>query len=247
MKRRNFIKYSGLAGITIATLPQLAFQTNNLSQTIISYEELIGKGTPKLFGKGYKLRKEAHLAFKKMQAEALKSGIHIGAVSSYRGFDHQKRIWERKFKKNKANGLTNINNIKKIIEYSTIPGTSRHHWGTDIDIYQTNVKQPKGVLQASNFHGKGAFCKLKEWTDVNASTFGFYLVYTDNPNRKGFKYEPWHFSYKPLSTKYLESYKKLNISEILKKNQLLGSVSFSEDFINQYTKENILDINPELL
>ena len=24
--------------------------------------------------------------------------------------------------------------IDKIIEYSTLPGTSRHHWGTDIDI-----------------------------------------------------------------------------------------------------------------
>ena len=48
----------------------------------------LGKGTPKLFGSGYKLREEAHFAFKKMQAEALKEGIKIGAVSSYRNFDH---------------------------------------------------------------------------------------------------------------------------------------------------------------
>ena len=83
MDRRRFIKYSGLVGITVVMLPQLAFSRN-----IISSEKLIGKGTPKLFGSGYKLREAAHYAFKKMQAEALKEGIKIGAVSSYRNFDH---------------------------------------------------------------------------------------------------------------------------------------------------------------
>ncbi|WP_299889064.1 M15 family metallopeptidase [uncultured Lacinutrix sp.] len=242
MNRRHFIKQSSLAGILISLLPQTI-----ISNTLISSEELIGKGNPVLYGEGYKLREEAHIAFKKMQAEAFKSNIKIGAVSSYRSYAHQKRIWERKFKKNKNNGLSTQENIKKIIEYSTIPGTSRHHWGTDIDIYQTNVKQPRGVLIANNFHNNGAFCKLKEWMDTHANTYGFYLVYTDLPNRKGFKYEPWHYSYKPLSQDYLKAYKKLNISEILQKDNLLGSKNFSEDFINQYTKENILDINPELL
>ena len=65
MNRRHFIKHTGLAGITIATLPQLAFTQNNISS--ISNEELIGKGNPKLFGNGYKLRKEAHESFIKMQ------------------------------------------------------------------------------------------------------------------------------------------------------------------------------------
>ena len=62
MNRRFFIKLTGLVAITIATLPHVSF-----SQTTISTEELIGKGNPKLFGEGYKLREEAYLAFKKMQ------------------------------------------------------------------------------------------------------------------------------------------------------------------------------------
>jgi len=242
MKKQQLIKFLVIACITLATVPQFAFY-----QSSISNDELIGKGTPKLFGNGYNLRAEANTAFKKMQAAALKDGISIGAVSSYRGFAHQKRIWERKFKSNKAKGLSDMANIKKIIEYSTIPGTSRHHWGTDIDIYQINVKQPKNVLLPKNFHANGPYCKLKEWTDVNAAKYGFYLVYTDNANRKGFKYEPWHFSYKALSSEYLKAYKTLNISEILKKEALSGSDSFSELFINQYINQNILDINPELL
>lgn len=242
MKKQTLKKIVLTICFTIASLPQFAFY-----QTVISNEELIGKGQPKLFGNGYNLREKAHLAFKKMQTAALKDGISIGAVSSYRGFAHQKRIWERKFKSNKAKGLSDQDNIKKIIEYSTIPGTSRHHWGTDIDIYQTNVKQPRSVLLPSNFHNNGPYCKLKEWMDVNAATYGFYLVYTDNANRKGFKYEPWHFSYKALSFDYLKAYQKLNITEILKKEALSGSDSFTETFINQYLNQNILDINPELL
>ncbi|WP_397363591.1 M15 family metallopeptidase [Olleya sp. R77988] len=240
--KKKLIKYIALVLITIVTIPQFAFYQESISE-----EELIGKGTPQLFGEHYKLREAAHLAFKKMQTAAAKDGIHIGAVSSYRNFNHQKRIWERKYKRNKAKGLADTINIKKIIEYSTIPGTSRHHWGTDIDIYQTNVRQPKNVLLPQNFHGNGAYCKLKEWMDTHASTYGFYLVYTDNANRKGFKYEPWHYSFKPLSAPYLKAYRTLKISDILKSEGLLGIDAFSESFINQYINQNILDINPELL
>jgi len=232
-----------IASIIIFTLiTQFAF-----SQTTISVEELIGKGNPELFGESYKLRNEAYLSFKKMQTEALKSDIKIGVVSSYRSFAHQKRIWERKYKRNQNKQLSPIENIKKIIEYSTIPGTSRHHWGTDIDIYQTNVKQPKGFLQENNFHNNGAYCKLKEWMDIYAKDYGFYLVYTDLPNRKGFKYEPWHYTYKPLSYQYLKKYQQLDIAKILKTDKLLGNENFTQEFIARYTEENILDINPELL
>lgn len=239
---KKIIKLIGLTIIAIIIFPQFAF-----AQNIISSEELIGKGNPQLFGEGYKLREEAYISFKKMQAEALKSNIKIGVVSSYRSFAHQKRIWERKFKSNQTKGLLPAINISKIIEYSTIPGTSRHHWGTDIDIYQTNVMQPRGLLLESNFHNNGAFCKLKEWMDIHAKDYGFYLSYTDLPNRKGFKYEPWHYSYKPLSSQYLKAYKQLDIAKILKTDKLLGSKNFTKDFITKYSVENILDINPELL
>ncbi len=242
MKRRDFIKYSALATTAIITLPSFA-----KSQTTISEEELIGKGTPKLFGEGYKLRQEAHDAFLLMKTAAAKSGIKIYAVSSYRNYAHQKRIWTRKYKRFTNGGLSPEKAIKKIIEYSTIPGTSRHHWGTDIDIVDANPSQPASLLNPEHFHNNGPFCKLKEWLDIHANTYGFYLVYTDNANRKGFKYEPWHLSYKPLSKAYLTAYKKIDISTLLKKDELVGSDYFSSPFINQYTTENILDINPELL
>ena len=214
---------------------------------MLSPKELIGKGNPKLYGDGFLLRKEAYTAFLKMKDEAAKSGIKIKVVSSYRNYAHQNRIWERKYKKFRSEGLAPIKAIKKIVEYSTIPGTSRHHWGTDLDIVDGNVKQPKSLLIASHFHNNGPFCKLKEWLDNHSESFGFYLVYTDNYHRKGFKYEPWHLSYKPLSFKYLKEYKALNIFKMLQEEQLMGSKHFTDGFIKSYISDNILDINPKLL
>ncbi len=242
MKRSTFLQQFNLALLGVTAFPFLAFKQNELN-----IQELIGKESPKLFGKNYKLRLEAHQAYLKMQEAALKDNITIQIFSSYRSFTHQKNIWERKYKKYEKQGLAPEKIIKKIVEYSTIPGTSRHHWGTDIDIIDAAVTQPKRVLQEQNFHNNGAFCKLKEWLDDNATKFNFYLVYTDNGNRKGFKYEPWHYSYKPLSKKYLQQYKKLSITKILQQEALLGSTYFSTTFMENYLQENILDINPELL
>ncbi|MFT5846047.1 MAG: LAS superfamily LD-carboxypeptidase LdcB [Psychroserpens sp.] len=244
MNRRNFIKSTTVIGMGLAVFPQIAFQ--DLNHTI-SYDELIGKGNPDVFGNGYKLLQEAHNAFLDMRKEALKSDINLKAVSSYRNFAHQNRIWERKYKQNRSNGLSEQQSIKKIIEYSTLPGSSRHHWATDIDLIDSNAPQPRRVLNPKHFEGNGCFSKFKIWMDTNASRFGFYLVYTNETHRKGFKYEPWHYSYKPLSQGYLQAYQKLDLRAIINSEQLMGCDYFSEEFITNYLKQNILDINPELL
>jgi LAS superfamily LD-carboxypeptidase LdcB len=211
------------------------------------YEELIGKGNPELFGQGYELRKEAHLAFLAMKEEAAKSDILLKAVSSYRSYASQKRIWERKFKSYISKGLSPLNSIDKIIKYSTIPGTSRHHWGTDIDIVDGNFIDTPNLLSEQNFYEGAPFYNLKIWLEEYSEKFGFYLVYNNNPKRKGFKYEPWHFSYKALSMNYLEEYRNLDILKVLQSENFEGSEYFSLEFMNTYIKENIMDINPNLV
>ncbi len=244
MNRNQFIKLSGLTGIAFIAIPQLAFSLKNDS---LSYEELIGKGNPELVGEVFKLRKEAYEAFISMKNEAEKSNIQLKMVSSYRDFKHQNTIWERKYKRYESQGFNTDTIIKKIIEYSTIPGTSRHHWGTDIDLVDANAKQPANLLSPIHFEDGACFSPFKKWMDANANDFGFYLVYTDGINRKGFKYEPWHYSYKPLSFKFLSDYRQLNLAEILKKELVMGSEHFSEGFVTNYLNDNVLDINPELL
>jgi LAS superfamily LD-carboxypeptidase LdcB len=209
-------------------------------------EELLGKGAPELYGKNHRLRKEAHEAYIKMSTAALNDGLKMKVVSSYRSYAHQNRIWERKYKRFRAQGMEALAAIKKIVEYSTIPGTSRHHWGTDLDIVLDIPNPPNDVLLARHFHQNGPFCKLKEWLDQHAESFGFEIVYTDNANRKGFKYEPWHFTYTPLSKPMLSEYRQLDIKTMLQQEKLMGSEYFTEAFINKYIEENILDINPTL-
>lgn len=242
MQRRTFIKSATAVATALVTIPSLGFSFQQHPT-----EELIGKGNPEVFGEGFSLRKEAYDAYQKMCGAADKKGIKIKAVSSYRTYAHQNRIWERKYKQFTGDGLPPTDAINKIVEYSTIPGTSRHHWATDIDIIDDNATYSGDVLVPEKFHGEGPFCKLKEWLDENANHFGFYIVYTDNPKRKGFKYEPWHYSYAPISKPMLKEYRKLDIKQMLQKEKLMGSDHFTRAFISKYISQNILDINPELL
>jgi len=246
MKRKDFIKNTALLGIAAYLLPNLSFA---FSEEKFTRNQLIGKGNPDIIGDTYtsKMHKDTSVAFKKMKDAAALENINIEVVSAYRSFQRQKEIFEGKYKRYTDQGSTPIEAIEKIIEYSTIPGTSRHHWGTDLDIIDANVPRPQNVLQPEHFHGNGPFCKLKEWLNTHANSFGFYEVYTDNANRKGFKYEPWHFSYAPVSEPMLEDYKKLDLKKILLEEKIMGAKHFSESFINKYRSENILDINPELL
>ncbi|MCB0457469.1 MAG: M15 family metallopeptidase [Flavobacteriaceae bacterium] len=245
MNRKDFLKTSLLLG-GMSLLP--AFSEENQLQDF-TQDQLIGKGNPDLRGESYltTMHKDTVLALQKMKAEAAKENIKIEIVSAYRSFQRQKEIFEGKYSQYTSEGLTPIQAIEKIIEYSTIPGTSRHHWGTDLDLIDGNAKRPENVLVASHFHGNGPFCKMKEWMNQYAESFGFYEVYTDNHNRKGFKYEPWHFSYAPVSIPMLQAYKKLDLKKILSEEKVKGNEHFTDAFIEKYRAENILDINPKLL
>ena len=83
--------------------------------------------------------------------------------------------------------------------------------------------------------------------DANSESFGFFEVYTDNANRKGFKYEPWHFSYKPVSQKYMETYLKFDFNRILEQISVPGVEHMDAQFIDDYWQNNVSDINPDLL
>lgn len=246
MKRKDFIKNSLLIGTGLSILPSFTLPSFDEPYT---RSQLIGKGNPDIVGDSYtsKMHRETKAALKEMSAAAASENIKIEVVSAFRSFQRQKEIFEGKYNRFTADGLPPLDAIKKIIAYSTIPGTSRHHWGTDIDIIDGNAARPKSVLQAKNFHGDGPFCKMKEWLDENAESFGFFEVYTDNLSRKGFKYEPWHFSYAAVSKPMLVAYQELDLKTVFQEEKIKGSAHFTDDFITQYRKENILDINPKLL
>lgn len=144
------------------------------------------------------LKEETYLAFIEMYEAAKKEGISLRIISGTRNFHEQKAIWERKWKA--FSDLTSEERMQKILEFSSMPGTSRHHWGTDMDLNN---------LENSYFEsGKG---KLEyEWLTRNAEKFGFYQVYTSkDAGRTGYAEEKWHWSYLPLADLYLRLYNEL--------------------------------------
>ena len=244
MQRRNFLKKSSSGVLALATLPQFGIVTD----PEYSIEELMGKADIELIGEDINLRKAAHDAFVAMRKAAYQDGFGITIVSSYRSFERQKTIWERKYRRyTEEEGMAPLAAMEKIIEYSTIPGTSRHHWGTEVDIIDANPTVSGDVLVPEKFGEGGPFEGLKKWLDENASDFDFHLVYTDSYFRKGFKYEPWHYSYAPLSIPMLTQFRKNNLSKLIRNEDFEGAEHFTGGFLKDYIYHNILDINPYLL
>ena len=188
------------------------------------------------------LRKETFDAFLKMQHAALLDKIDLKIASATRNFNYQKDIWNRKWTgytlvegknlvKSIPDGLTRF---KKILEYSSVPGTSRHHWGSDLDINDANTE----------YFEKESGKKVYDWLVENAWMFGFCQPY--NPkgtNRQtGYNEEKWHWSYLPLAKTFTEEYKNLITDADI--------VGFDGD---QYvTGQNLIDnhvlgINPDCL
>ncbi|MDP5077965.1 MAG: M15 family metallopeptidase [Nonlabens sp.] len=193
------------------------------------------------------LEQDAQAALEKMQKAALKDGIQIRLVSGYRSFNRQREIWNRKYDKYAAQGLKPDAIFDKIVEYSTVPGTSRHHWGTDMDLIDGAVKVSGDVLVPDKYHGKGPFCKFKDWMENHATTYGFELVYTMSEQRTGFKYEPWHYSYVPLSRKRYNDYlTQVDLLPFLRSQNIKGMDKISDARLKRYLEEHIKGVNPVL-
>lgn len=75
-------------------------------------------------------------AFLDMYNAAIADSVELKILSGTRNFHEQKAIWERKW--NTYKNLEPTERAKKILEYSSVPSTSRHHWGTDIDLNSLN-------------------------------------------------------------------------------------------------------------
>lgn len=154
---------------------------------------------------GMYMQKLPYEAFRAMHADAKQSGITLRILSASRSFNHQKSIWEAKWNgKRKVGGIRNIKrSIKnptqralKILEYSSMPGSSRHHWGTDIDLNSFT----------NSYFEKGKGKRIYSWLVKNAPRYGFCQPYTpQNQSRPhGYNEEKWHWSFKPLSASYTQ-------------------------------------------
>lgn len=179
------------------------------------------------------LRKEAYDSFKAMCEAAKKDGVSLKIISATRPFGHQKRIWEAKWnggRKVEGKDLSKTHpNIKnralKILEFSSMPGSSRHHWGTDIDINALT----------NGYFEKGKGKKEYDWLVANGPAYGFCQPYSPQGSARPYGYheEKWHWSFLPISKTLTEQY-RLRI-----KNKDISGFAGSEsapqiDIVNKY-------------
>jgi LAS superfamily LD-carboxypeptidase LdcB len=162
---------------------------------------------------GHKLQPDAALAFAALQADALEAGFELAVASSFRSFGRQLAIWNGKAGGDRPvyddagrvvnmAGLSRSEQLHAILRYSAVPGTSRHHWGTDLDVYDAAAVAADYRLQLSpqEVAAGGVFDPLHCWLDQRMAaqeSHGFYRPYATE--RGGVAPERWHLSYAPLA------------------------------------------------
>lgn len=138
--------------------------------------------------------------------EAAKSdGIDIAIVSAYRSFDQQLAIWNAKARGQRV--LNDRNNVPLVFEqlnsqqlvdailnWSALAGASRHHWGTDIDIYSPSMINRSDLkLEPWEYQPQGPMAALGDWLTHYLPNSAFFLPYQQDLG--GVAVEPWHLSH----------------------------------------------------
>ncbi len=189
---------------------------------------------------GLYLRKDAYAAFIKMYEHALADGVQLQIRSATRNFEYQKGIWEAKWTGAKlVDGGENLaqttpdpkERALKILRYSSMPGTSRHHWGTDVDLNSFE----------NEWFAKGDGLKIYQWLKKHGSEFGFCQPYTEGRSY-GYLEEKWHWSYMPVSEELTELAKKE-----LKNEMITGFLGSESAVMIDVVKNYVLGINKECM
>ena len=122
------------------------------------------------------LRKEARINFEKMAKDAKEKGFNIVAVSTYRSYEYQEKLYNNYV-------------VDKGLYYADMAsaraGHSEHQTGLAVDVANES-------LDYDNFESTKEF----DWMKKNAYKYGFILRYPKGKfHITGFKYEPWHYRY----------------------------------------------------
>lgn len=178
----------------------------------LTAQQLTGQNQSHLvqLASGEQLLPEAASAWQKLCQRARMDGIKLAAVSSFRSYQRQAFIWQQKCDGTRPvlnqqqqaldiQQLAGREKLEAILLYSALPGASRHHWGTELDVIDL-AALPSGYqpqLLASEYQVGGVFEQLGQWLPEHAREMGFFLPYQSYLG--GVAAEPWHLSYQPLA------------------------------------------------
>jgi LAS superfamily LD-carboxypeptidase LdcB len=171
--------------------------------------------------------------FANLRGRARAAGFDLVAVSAFRDFARQLEIWNAKYRGDRplldpsgalldAQALAVPDRIEAILHWSALPGASRHHWGTDVDLIDRAALPAHGgdVLVAANYAPGGAFGPLAGWLEDQAAYYGFFRPYRGV--RSGVQPEPWHFSFAPIAEPAREALTPAVLRTAIEAAPLLG-------------------------
>ena len=155
-------------------------------------------------------------AFQALERRAAERGLDLRVASAFRDYDRQVRVINDKWAG--ARPVTDGEGrlldraryddeewLNLILRFSALPGMSRHHWGTDLDIWDASVvgRNYRPLLSPSEYGSSGPFYEMTRWIDELMAAHdaeGFYRPYA--LDRGGIAPEAWHISYRAAALKY---------------------------------------------
>ncbi len=162
---------------------------------------------------GCGLHKDVWPAFYALQRDARDAGFELAIASGFRDFERQRNIWNGKATGQRElldsagnalqfNTLSDSDVMLAILRWSALPGASRHHWGTDFDVYDKRAVSADYRVQLTPEEAApgGIFADLHRWLDRqidSGKSYAFFRPYQYDNN--GIAPEAWHLSYAPIA------------------------------------------------
>jgi LAS superfamily LD-carboxypeptidase LdcB len=143
------------------------------------------------------------------------AGFGLAIASAYRSYERQNHIWRGKATGQRA-VLDSEGNVRDtrlldedallfaILRWSAIPGCSRHHWGSDVDVYDSRAVSADYDVQLTTAEctGNGPFAALHDWLDQQLALPDAVFFRPYASDRGGIAPERWHLSFAPVAARY---------------------------------------------
>lgn len=153
------------------------------------------------------------------------AGFQPAVASGYRDFQRQLAIFNAKARGQRplldsqgqllqAEKLSDEQRLSAILRWSALPGLSRHHWGTDLDIYDAGVCVEGYQVQLTQAECDGAMAGFHRWlTDWLDQQTAWYRPYRDDLG--GVAPEPWHLSFRPWARQCEQTLDPVALARVL--------------------------------
>ena len=163
---------------------------------------------------------DVHTPLSNLIETCAQEGIELRAASAFRSYIKQAKIWTDKAEGRRPlrdqdgklleyDKLSDEEIVKAILNWTAIPGMSRHHWGTDFDLYDHRPYAKSGdklQLVSEEYETGGPNFKMQSMLQdlIKEQKIHFYNPFTAEAS--GHQAEPWHYSFAPVAEKYETAY-----------------------------------------